>query len=347
METKRTTVYSRQELTRLLHPQSVAVIGASTRAGSFGERVLFNLKHYSGRYYPVNARYQTIGDLTCYPNVRDLPEVVDCAVITAAREAVEEIVLDCAKAGVGGAIIFASGYAETGKEDRIAQQERLAAISRETGLRIVGPNCIGVVNATLDSRITFMDITPIPKPSAQAIGVISQSGALGMALAQGVVRGLSVSHVMTSGNSVDVDMADYVNYLTDDPSCASIACVFEGMSTPERLLLAAENAWAKDKPLVIFKMASGEQGARAAMSHTGSLAGSHASYQAVFRRAGAVVVDDYEALMETAAFFARRPHKAAGAAVVAASGGAAIMALIGPSSMACRCRNRPYGADHS
>lgn len=326
MESKRTTVYSRQELTRLLDPASIAVIGASTRAGSFGERVLHNLRHYSGRYYPVNARYEKIGDLTCYPNVRDLPEVVDCAVVTAAREAVEEIVLDCVKAGVGGIIIFASGYSETGKEDRIAQQTRLAAIARESGVRIVGPNCIGVVNARLDSRITFMDITPIPQPTPQAIGVISQSGALGMALAQGVVRGLSVSHVMTSGNSCDVDMADYMNYLVEDPSCSAIACVFEGSATPERLLLAAENAWKADKPVVIFKMASGEQGAQAAMSHTGSLAGSHASYKAMFQRAGAVVVDDYEALMETAAFFAKAPApKARGVAVVAASGGAAIM----------------------
>lgn len=327
MHTKRTGVYSREQLTRLLHPQSIAVIGASTRAGSFGERVLFNLKHYAGRYYPVNARYQTIGELTCYPNVGDLPEAVDCAVVTAAREAVEEIVLDCVKAGVGGVIIFASGYSETGKEDRIAQQERLAAIARETGIRIVGPNCIGVVNALLDSRLTFMDITPIPRPEPHAVGVISQSGALGMALAQGVARGLSVSHVMTSGNSCDVDMADFVNYLAADPSCGAIACVFEGMATPERLLLAAENAWAADKPLVIFKMATGEQGARAAMSHTGSLAGSNEAYRAVFRRAGAIVVDDYESLMETAAFFAKAPApKARGAAVVAASGGAAILA---------------------
>jgi acyl-CoA synthetase (NDP forming) len=327
MQNRRTGVYSREQLTRLLHPQSIAVIGASSRAGSFGERVLFNMKHYAGRSYPVNARYQTIGEQTCYPNVRDLPEVPDCAVITAAREAVEEIVLDCAKAGVGGAIIFASGYSETGKEDRVAQQERLAAIARETGLRIVGPNCIGVVNALLDSRVTFMDITPIPKPERNAVGIISQSGALGMALAQGVVRGLSVSHVMTSGNSCDVDMADYVNYLATDPACGSIACVFEGMATPERLVLAAENAWAVDKPLVIFKMATGEHGAQAAMSHTGSLAGSNVSYRAVFKRAGAVVVDDFEALMETAAFFAKAPPpKAPGAAVVAASGGAAIMA---------------------
>ena len=327
MQTRRTGVYSREQLSRLLHPASIAVIGASKRPGSFGGQVLANMDHYNGRAYPVNARYATIGEHTCYPNVRDLPEVPDCAVITAAREAVEEIVLDCAKAGVGGAIIFASGYSETGKDERGDQQQRLAAIARETGLRIVGPNCIGVVNAVLDSRATFMDITPIPRPERNAVGIISQSGALGMALAQGVVRGLSVSHVLTSGNSCDVDMADFVNYLATEPACGSIACVFEGMATPDRLLLAAENAWAVDKPLIIFKMATGEQGAQAAMSHTGSLAGSNASYRAVLRRAGAIVVDDFEALMETAAFFAKSPPpSASGAAIVAASGGAAIMA---------------------
>ena len=117
MQNRRTGVYNREQLTRLLHPASIAVIGASTRAGSFGERVLFNMKHYAGRAYPVNARYQTIGGQACYPAVGDLPEVPDCAVITAPREAVEEIVLECAKAGVGGAIIFASGYSETGKEE--------------------------------------------------------------------------------------------------------------------------------------------------------------------------------------------------------------------------------------
>ena len=305
MQTKRTSVYQHADLTRLLHPASVAVIGASTRAGSFGERVLMNLQHYGGRVYPVNARYERIGDQHCYPNVAALPEVPDCAVVTAPREAVEEIVLECASAGVGGVIVFASGYAETGKEDRIAQQHRLAAIARESNMRIVGPNCIGVVNAPLDMRVTFMDITPIPAPRRQSIGMVSQSGALGMALAQAVVRGVSFSHVLTSGNSCDVDMADYISYLADDPSCAAIACVFEGMAEPERMLIAAERAWQRDKPLIVFKMATGEQGAAAAMSHTGSLAGSQAAYRAVFRRAGAILVDDYEALCETAAFFAK------------------------------------------
>jgi acetate---CoA ligase (ADP-forming) len=327
MPTQRTTVYSHAELRRLLHPQSVAVIGASARPGSFGERVLLNQQNFAGRTWPVNARYDKIGELTCYPSVGALPEVPDCAVITAARDAVEEIVLDCARAGVGGVIIFASGYAEMGREDRVAAQDRLASIARETGLRIVGPNCLGVVNAVLDSRITFMNITPIPPPRQRAVGIISQSGALGMALAQAVVRGASFSHVLTSGNSCDVDMADFVSYLADDPACTAIACVFEGMASPERFLRAADYAWERDKPLVVYKMATGEEGAAAAMSHTGSLAGSHAAYRAVFRRAGAVLVENFESLVETASFFAKAPPpKAKGAAVVAASGGAAIMA---------------------
>jgi acyl-CoA synthetase (NDP forming) len=125
MQTKRTTVYQHADLTRLLHPASIAVVGASTRAGSFGERVLMNLKHYGGRVYPVNARYERIGDQRCYPDVAALPEVPDCAVVTAPREAVEEIVLECASTGVGGVIVFASGYAEPAR--RTASHSSIAS----------------------------------------------------------------------------------------------------------------------------------------------------------------------------------------------------------------------------
>jgi acetate---CoA ligase (ADP-forming) len=149
-----------------------------------------------------------------------------------------------------------------------------------------------------------------------------------MALAQAVTRGVRFSHVLTSGNSCDIDMADCVAYLVDDPACAVIACVFEGMAEPSRLLAAAELAWQADKPLVVYKMATGEEGAAAAISHTGSLAGSYATYRAAFRRAGVVLVEDYESLIPTASFFAKAPRRptAPGAGIVVASGGAAIMA---------------------
>ena len=140
-------------------------------------------------------------------------------------------------------------------------------------------------------------------------------------------RGVSFSHVLTSGNSCDVDMADYVAYLADEPACRAIACVFEGMAQPRRLLDAARIAWQADKPLIVFKMANSEHGAAAALSHTGSLAGSHEAYRAWFRREGVTLVEHYEALLETAAFFAKAPPpKAQGVAILATSGGAGIMA---------------------
>ena len=321
-------LYRRAELHRLLHPGSIALVGASPREGAFGDRALKNLAGYDGRIHLVNARYERIGELPCYPNVAALPEVPDCAIIAVNREAVEPIVEECARLGVGGAIVFASGYAETGKKERVAAQERLAAIARASGLRIIGPNCIGIMNYVRGAAVTFMVVPQQPgPPAAHAVGVISQSGALGFALGLAVEHGSAVSHVLTSGNSCDVDMADYVSYLAEDPACRAIACVFEGMAEPVRLIEAAELAWTADKPLIVHKIAVGTEGAAAAMSHTGSLAGPDAAYRAAFARAGVIVVDQFEAVMETAAFFAKAPKPGApGIAVLATSGGAAIMA---------------------
>ncbi len=321
------SLYRYDQLDRLLNPASIAIIGASARPGAFGERVQANLCGYTGRLHLVNARYETLGGLPCHPTLSALPEVPDCAVICVAREAVEPVVEECIAKGVGGAIIFASGYAETGKPERAAQQAWLARRAREAGLPIIGPNCIGAVNFRLRSRITFMPHAEMAPPRPGAIGIVSQSGALGFSLEQAIRRGVPVSHVLTSGNSCDVDMADFVAFLADDPSCSTIALLFEGTSDPARLIAAAERAWAVGKPVVACKLAVGEGGAQAAMSHTGSLAGSQAAYRAAFDRAGVVMVEDFEALMEAASFFAKaeRP-KARGVAVLASSGGAAIMA---------------------
>jgi len=221
----------------------------------------------------------------------------------------------------------ASGYAETAKRDRVAQQMRLVRIARAAGMRLVGPNTIGFVNYATGAALTFSAM-PARRPLLpHAIGIVSQSGSLGFSLAQAMERGASVSHVLTAGNSCDVDVADAVAYLAGDPACRAIACVFEGLADPRRMIAAAELAWDAGKPLVIYKMATGAEGARAAMSHTGSLAGSGAAYAAAFARAGVVQVDKLEALVEAAAFFAKAPRPTArGVAVVATSGGATIMA---------------------
>jgi acetyl-CoA synthetase len=314
-------------LRRLLHPESVALIGATVRPGAFGDRVLTNMHAYEGRLYLMNARYERIGERPCFANLTDLPEVPDCAVIAVGREAVEPVLLDCAARGVGGAIVFASGYAETAKPDRAEQQQRLTAIARATGLRIVGPNCIGLVNYLCGAGMTFSAMPDQTETPQRAIGVISQSGALGFAMSLAIIRGVPISHVLTSGNSCDVSMADYIDYLVAEPSCAAIACLFEGIADPTGILAAARRAQAAGKPLVVCKLATSESGARASLSHTGSLAGSHVAYRAALSDAGAILVERFEALIETAAFFAKAPKPtASGIAVVATSGGAGIMA---------------------
>lgn len=319
-------VYRHGEMGRLFDPASIAVIGASPRAGSFADRTISALSNYTGRLYLVNSRYEKIGERACFPSIGAVPEKVDCCIVVAAKDAIEEIATDCARAGVGGIMVYASGFAETGRDADIAAQQRLAALGREAGMRIVGPNCIGMLNFATKAGVTFMIPPPMDKPLGHAVGLVSQSGALGFSLAQSVMRGVSVSHLLTTGNSSDVDVADCVSFLADDPSCRAIACVFEGMPEPLRFIQAAEVADRANKPLVVFKLGTGAAGAAAAMSHTGSLAGETAAYLAAFERAGAIVVQDFEALVETAAFMAKAPApKARGVAVVAVSGGAAIM----------------------
>ncbi len=320
-------VYHHEQLIRSLSPQSIAVVGVSNNLSSFGARTMARLAHFSGRLYQINPRYEEIGGLRCYPSVTALPEVPDCVVVATGRDQVVDIIRECAAAGVGGCIIYASGFAEVGSEQGISEQVELARIARESGMRIIGPNCIGLANFTIGANITFYSETRLDKPAAHSVGIVSQSGALGNALVQSIERGVQVSHMLASGNSCDVDVADFVAYLAGEPGCRAIACLFEGMSDPNRMIEAARIAWEADKPLIIYKIAESEQGATAAMSHTGSLAGSHAAYHAALERHGVIFVDQLEALMETAAFFAKSgPAKAEGAAVIATSGGATVIA---------------------
>ncbi|MBU6498817.1 MAG: CoA-binding protein, partial [Rhodospirillales bacterium] len=152
--TTRQGLYTHAQLARLLNPASIAIVGATPREGAFGERVLANLAPYGGRIHLVNARYGRIGERVCHPSVADLPEAPDCVVITVPREAVEPVVADSIARGAGGTIVFASGYSETGKPERLAQQLRLADLARQSGVPLVGPNCIGVTNYARQTRIT-------------------------------------------------------------------------------------------------------------------------------------------------------------------------------------------------
>jgi acetyl-CoA synthetase len=317
-------------LRRLLDPHSVAILGASPRPGAFALRVLDNLADFRGRVHLVNPRYERIGERPCHPSLAALPEAPDCVAIATAREGVEELLAECAAIGAGGAVVFASGYAETGMAERVAQQARLAALARERGLPVLGPNCLGFGNFLTGAGVTF---SAGPRPVAPrlpqaAIGIVSQSGAIGFALAQAVERGVPVSHVLTAGNAAGADVADLTAWLVEEPGCHAIACVLEGLAEPRRLLAAAALAERAGKPLLVHKMASGAHGADAALSHTGAIAGADAVWRAALREAGAILVRDLGALVETALFLAKAPPvpRAAGVAVISTSGGAGVAA---------------------
>lgn len=329
-------LYRHQDLLRTLNPRSVAVVGASPNPTAAGSRAVGQLEKlaYGGSIHLVNAKYETVGERPSYPSVKSLPEAPDSVIITVPRVAVEAVVLDAVEAGARSAIIFAAGFAETGREDRKAQQDRLTAISRESGIRIIGPNCLGAVNYATGAALTYTN-TPVltdaagqvVRPHAKSIGLVSQSGGLGFAAAQAIQRGVSFSHLLTSGNSADVDVADLIAFLAEEPSCSSIACVFEATPNPERLIEAAEIAQRLGKPVVIHKLGSGEEGAAAALTHSGMLAGSHDVYMAAFERAGMIPVDNFENLIETAAFCAKaKPDRERGVVVLTSSGGASVMA---------------------
>jgi len=312
----------------VLSPRSIALVGATTNPNAMASLTRGNFGRFDGPVHLVNPRYEAIGAERCFPSVASLPEAPDCVIAAVARDAVENVVLDAARAGAGGVVIFAAGYADTGEAEGQARQQRLTAIARETGLRIIGPNCVGLINHLRGFAMSFAPDVAFSPEGAARIGLISQSGGVSNGLAQALQHGTVFSHVLSAGNCCDVDVCDYVSFLADEPGCSAIALTFEGVEDPRRLLEAGEIAWAAGKPLVVFKLARGSQGARAAMSHTGFLAGSPAAYRALFDRIGAVQVESFHALIQTTSFFAKAGAPTAnGVAIVGSSGGNLVLAV--------------------
>lgn len=304
-------------------------MGASPRAGAFSERTLHNLSAFAGTIDLINARYERIGERLSYPSLHALPARPDCVVVALPFDLVEQAVAECVEVGAGGVIVYASGYAETGVAERKEMQARLADLVSSSPTRLLGPNCYGYYNFLNGANVAFgrtvaARFDPLQRPN---LGLVSQSGALGMALAQAMERGVAISHMLTAGNSADVGIADLVAYLSEDPNCDSIGCVFEGTETPRQILEAADIARGAGKPLVVYKAGRSNAGSAAALSHTGSVAGDYAIWKAACEARGAVMVDDFEAIVEVSLFLAKagRP-KARGAIAVVTSGGAGVIA---------------------
>jgi len=271
-------------LDALFRPRSVAVIGASSDANRIGGRpIAFSKRAFQGAIVPINPNRDEIQGLTAYPSIKDAPGSIDQAIIAVPAKAALQAADECIAKGVKAAVMFSSGFAETGDDGRALQQE-LARRCAAGGMTLLGPNSLGMFNVHAGLYSTFSSYFDPLWPRTGPVGIVSQSGAFGTYfLALAVERGLGFSHFVATGNEADVDVAACVEWLADDPDTRVIMIYLEGCRDGARLRRALARAAANRKPVVAMKVGVSEQGVAAIASHTGSLAGSDAVFDAVFR----------------------------------------------------------------
>jgi acetyl coenzyme A synthetase (ADP forming)-like protein len=310
---------------RLLAPRSVAVIGASRRVGSIGHRLLRNLLDgdFAGPVYPVHPTAHYVAGVRAYPSVLDVPDDVDLAVIGVAAAKVPAVVEACARKRVSGLVIVSSGFAE--RDDHGADLERqLVAAARRNGMRMVGPNCIGVVNTdpTVNLNASFSPVRPV----RGRIGFMSQSGGLGVVLmAEMASRGLGVSTFVSVGNKADVSGNDLLQYWEGDDNTDIVLMYLESFGNPRTFARVARR-FSRTKPIVAVKSGRSRAGSRAASRHTAALAATDIAVDALFRQTGVIRVDTIEELFDVAQVLATQPLPAGrGVAIVANAGGPGVM----------------------
>lgn len=322
------------DLGPLFAPSTVAIVGASTDPRKFGGMPvhLTQARGFSGRLVPVNPTVDTVQGLPSAARIEDVPGQVDCAIISVPATAVEEAVRSCAAAGVKFAVIFSAGYAELGAPGAVAQQ-KLVDIAHDGGMRILGPNCMGVFNRTAEFYGTFTsafqhyDGDGFPRAGRTAI--VSQSGAIGVHLMV-LMRenGVGTGKWVTTGNQSDVDVADCVAWLATDPETDVIALYLEGVPDGRKFAAALREADRAGKPVVVLKAGTSAAGARATRSHTASLAGSDAVFDGAVRQYGAIRAASMQEMADIVTAFdpGRRPASRAFGAVTISGGAGALMA---------------------
>ncbi len=285
-------------LDALLEPQSIAVIGASADSARIGGRTIYFLQRhgYAGRIFPVNERRREVQGLPSYESIEAVPEAPDLAVVSIPAVNVIDQLERCAARGVKAAIVFSSGFSEAGAEGAAAQA-RIAELASRTGLRVLGPNCLGVMSIKSRVLCTFGAAPNFDLPEAGGVSIVSQSGAFGTyTFMAGSLRGLPMNHWIATGNEADIDFADCVAWLAADPATKIIMGYMEGCRDGRKLMQAFALARAAGKPVVIMKVGRTEAGAAAARSHTAALAGADEIFDAVFRQCGvhrANTVDEF------------------------------------------------------
>ena len=281
-------------------PKSIAVLGASPDLHRIRGRLLHQLREngFPGRVFPINPSYQEIDGLPCYPSIAAVPDGIDLALVAIPAIGVAAAVDECARAGVKNTLIISSGFAEEGGGASDMQTE-LLAVTQRTGIRACGPNCEGYYNALGRVATTFSPTVEIKEDdnrilvSQKRVGVIAQSGGIGFALFnRGKAAGLGFSYVISTGNEADLTMADFLDYMVEDPDTHAVMLFCETVRNGPGFVAALDKAHRFGKPIVAIKIGRSDAGTRATASHTASMSGSHSAYHAVFQRYGVIEAED-------------------------------------------------------
>ena len=316
------------DLVSFFAPNSIAVVGASDDPAKIGGRAIRNLVlgGYPGRIVPINPRYQRVQGLAAFGHVGDVGEPVDLAIISLPAPQVPDAIRACASGGVKAAIIFSAGFSETGEEGARSQDD-IRSVAEAAGLRLLGPNCMGTINTRNGVLATFTSGIVDEPPQRGGISIASQSGAFGShCLALMRERGLGLNLWATTGNQCDVEVADCLAYMAADPATEVIIGNIEGVNDGRQLIAAFDLARRNRKPMIVMKVGTSGAGAAAMASHTASLAGSDAVFDAVARHYGVYRARTIDELMELAYVASRGRYPArAGLGVVTVSGGVGVL----------------------
>lgn len=307
-------------LRAFLKPRSIAVIGASRREGTIGNKLFRNILHqgFNGVLYPVNPTAEVVASVKAYPSVLDIPGEVDLAVVIVPAETVHQVVEQCGRKGVRGVVVISAGFGESGAEG-MERQERLLETARSYGMRLIGPNCMGIINTDPQENMnaTFSSVFP----PAGNIGFCTQSGALGLAIleyARSLNIGLSI--FVSIGNRADVSSNDLLQYWVEDPATDVILLYLESFGNPRKFARIARSVTAA-KPVVAVKSGRTPAGSRAAASHTGALATAEVASEALFRQAGIIRVDTLEELFDVANLLSHQPIPSGRKVAILTNGG--------------------------
>jgi acyl-CoA synthetase (NDP forming) len=327
------TAERKHPLDTFFSPSSIAIIGASRDSAKIPGLLLTFLRknQFSGQIFPVNPNYPAIDGLTCYPSVSAVKVPIDLAIVIIPARAVLAALEECAEVGVRNAIVISSGFAEQGG-DSTAMQDAIAALAKKTGMRISGPNAEGFYNEGGRCAATFSPTVDV-KPDAprliatrRRIGIVAQSGGIGFAFYNRArALGIALSYVVSTGNESDLGAGEFLDYMVQDSATDVILLFIEGIRDTEKFLAAARRAAETGKPIIVTKVGRSGAGERAAASHTASMAGWTAAYDAVFAKYGFIVSNDLDEAVTIAALLTTSPlPKGDRVAVVTVSGGAGI-----------------------